>query len=597
MATSLSDNNQYISFDANSINSLIVERLNQGKVFTDQNYQGSNLSAFIDIISYSFSTLLYYLNKTSSESLFSEAQIYENMNRIVKLLNYKPVGKLAQSVQYNISSNKALPNGNYVIPRYSSISVGGIQFSFPSDIYFTNSSSGVIQMQNNFSDLYLYEGIFNEYPTYTALGINNEVIYLNLGDTTFVDHFNIFVYVKDINTGKWSEWNQTQNLFLNKSTDKIYEIRYNPNKNYEIKFGDGINGKNLNTSDQVIIYYLLINPNASTIASNSLNGNKINFFNSINYGNILSDTLTEINYVVPNNQLNNIILNNTYPSNPYTQEESVDSIRNNASKNFSYQQRLVTISDFQNYINANYSNIFASSYVVNNDDYLSGHIKYLYDIGLNSPQIDNRVLYNQIKFANSCNFNNVYLYLVPNNNTQNYINSSQKEYIINELQDIKVLTSELVTVDPVYMNFDFYVNNDMPSINDINQTKLLIYKTPNTRKSSSGILSNVVDTITNYFTSSSVSLGQYFNINELTTNILSLDGVQSIKTYRSDTQTYINGISFLVWNSNYPNLDVNVYTQNLQLGYFQYPLFNNIINLSNRIEIVEQTGIIQVTDF
>jgi hypothetical protein len=597
MATSLSDNTQYVSFDANSINSLIVQRLNQGQVFTDQNYQGSNLSAFIDIISYSFSTLLYYLNKTSSESLFSEAQIYENMNRIVKLLNYKPVGKLAQSVQYNISSNEALPNGNYVIPRYSSISVGGIQFSFPSDIYFTNSSSGVIQIQNNFSDLYLYEGIFNEYPTYTALGINNEVIYLNLGDTTFVDHFNIFVYVKDINTGKWSEWNQTQNLFLNKSTDKTYEIRYNPNKNYEIKFGDGINGKNLNTSDQVIIYYLLINPNASTIASNSLSGNKINFFNSINYGNILSDTLTEINYVVPNNQLNNIILNNTYPSNPYTQEESVDSIRNNASKNFSYQQRLVTISDFQNYINANYSNIFASSYVVNNDDYLSGHIKYLYDIGLNSPQIDNRVLYNQIKFANSCNFNNVYLYLVPNNNTQNYINSSQKEYIINELQDIKVLTSELVTVDPVYMNFDFYVNNDMPSINDINQTKLLIYKTPNTRKSSSGILSNVVDTITNYFTSSSVSLGQYFNINELTTNILSLDGVQSIKTYRSDTQTYINGISFLVWNSNYPNLDVNVYTQNLQLGYFQYPLFNNIINLSNRIEIVEQTGIIQVTDF
>jgi hypothetical protein len=235
MATSISDNTKYVSFDANSINSLIVNRLNQGGVFTDQNYQGSNLSAFIDIISYSFSTLLYYLNKTSSESLFSEAQIYENMNRIVKLLNYNPLGKLSQSVQYTVNSNKALPTGNYVIPRYSSISVGGIQFSFPVDIYFTNSSTGVIQIQNDFSDLYLYQGTFNEYPTHTALGINNEVMYVSLGDATFIDHLNIFVYVKDINTGKWSEWKQTQNLFLNKSVDTAYEIRYNPNKNYEIK--------------------------------------------------------------------------------------------------------------------------------------------------------------------------------------------------------------------------------------------------------------------------------------------------------------------------------------------------------------------------
>jgi hypothetical protein len=320
-------------------------------------------------------------------------------------------------------------------------------------------------------------------------------------------------------------------------------------------------------------------------------------FNSINYGNVLSNTLNEISYVIPNNQLGNIIINNDYPSNPYTQEESVDSIRNNASKNFSYQQRLVTVSDFQNYINSNYSNIFSSSYVVNNDDYLSGHIKYLYDIGLNSPQFDNRVLYNQVKFANSCNFNNVYLYLVPNNNTQNYITASQKEYIINEIQDIKVLTSELITVDPVYMNFDFYVNNGTPTITDINQTKLLIYKTSNTRKSSSGILSNVIDTITNYFTSSSVSLGHYFNITQLTTNILSIDGVERIQTYRADNQTYINGISFLVWNTNYPDLDAKVYTQNLQLGYFQYPLFNKIANLANRIQIVEPTGIIQVTDF
>ena len=151
----MANNNSYISFDGTSIRDLIVQRLNEGQIFTDQNYQGSNLSALIDVISYTFSTLLYYLNKTSSESLFSEAQIYENMNRIVKLLNYNPVGKVTQTVGYNINSTTSLPAGNYIIPRYTYLNVGGTNFSVNNDIYFTNTADGLIHLQNQISDLFL----------------------------------------------------------------------------------------------------------------------------------------------------------------------------------------------------------------------------------------------------------------------------------------------------------------------------------------------------------------------------------------------------------------------------------------------------------
>jgi hypothetical protein len=70
---------------------------------------------------------------------------------------------------------------------------------------------------------------------YTALGGINEVLYLNLGDDIYVDHNNIDVYIKTVNTDNWVKWKRTENLFLNKSTDYAYEVRYNPNKNYEIK--------------------------------------------------------------------------------------------------------------------------------------------------------------------------------------------------------------------------------------------------------------------------------------------------------------------------------------------------------------------------
>ena len=45
--------NSYVAFDGTSIRDIIINRLNQGQVFTDQNYQGSNLSALIDIIRHS----------------------------------------------------------------------------------------------------------------------------------------------------------------------------------------------------------------------------------------------------------------------------------------------------------------------------------------------------------------------------------------------------------------------------------------------------------------------------------------------------------------------------------------------------------------
>jgi hypothetical protein len=599
MATTdpLLNKNSYVSFDATSINELIINRLNQNQIFTDQNYQGSNLSSLLDVISYTFSTLLYYLNKTSSETMFSEAQIYENMNRIVKLLNYNPKGKIAQTVGYYI--NAALPQNNYVIPRYSYIKVGATSFSFVKDIYFTLSQNNTIQLQNPETDYFLYQGLFNEYPLYTALGASNEIIFINLGDEVYLDHNNIDVYVKPVNSDTWSQWKRTENLFLNKSVDEAFEVRYNPNKNYELKFGDNINGKQLNTGDQVLVYYLKIDPQASSIAANSLTKSKIILYNSVNYVNIQASTLAYDAVKITPNTSSSVFLTNEYPSTPYQDEESVEDIRKNAPKSFSLQQRLVTANDFQSYILNNYSNIFSDCVVVNNEDYLKGHIKYLYDIGIKSPQLDNAILYNQIKFSNSCNFNNVYAYLSPLNGLQQYVTSAQKEIIINDLYNQKIITSEIVPMDPVYMIFDFYVKspNKNLTISDINQSMLYVYKSSNTRQSNNGILNSVIKIITDAFTNKNVKFGQFIDINQISSDIINLDGVDKIKTYRADIDSYVDGLSLLVWNQSYPLLDVSLHNHNFELQYFQYPAFNNVSNLLNRIKIVDPTGVINVTDY
>ena len=192
--------NNYVAFDALSLRQLILDRLNSQKTFTDQNFIGSNLAGVIDIIAYAYNTLIYYLNKTSTESMFTEAQLYENISRIVKLIDYKPIGFQTSSLTFNCSAQNIEP-GLYTIPRYSYMVLNTIPYSFNEDITFSkNEASSVNEDLTDISEQkLLYQGSYREYPTYTAAGDSNEVVIVNTSLQS-VDHFNIDVYVKQART-------------------------------------------------------------------------------------------------------------------------------------------------------------------------------------------------------------------------------------------------------------------------------------------------------------------------------------------------------------------------------------------------------------
>jgi len=586
----------YLTFDGKSIRDVIIDRLNKEGIFTDQNYQGSNLSAFIDVISYCFSTLLYYLNKTSSESMFSEAQLYENMNRIIKILNYKPIGKLSQTVTYDLTVNN-LNSGSYTIPRYSYLRIGDLTFSFPSDISFSKFLNGTETIEDLKNKNLLKEGKYIETSIYKANGIDNEIIFLSTSDKIFIDHFEIYVYVKRENSSYWESWTRVDDLFLTKTNDEVYEVRYNHNKNYEIKFGNDINGAKLNKNDQIIIYYLQINTSSPTIGPNVLQTSKIILFNSINFDQILKDTKSELGVYLNFTNIFNLVLNNQFSSSASQLEESVDQIREKAPKFFRLQNRLITSNDFETYVETNFSNILADAKVINNEEYLKTYIKYLYNLGLKTPQLEDTVLLNQINFGTSCNFNNIYIYTIPKSNDIVYLTEPQKELINTQLKDLKPLTSNTILIDPIYMFLDFYLSIGTISQSDIFNSKLYIYKKNNNKRSSSAILFDVQDVFNNFFTKTANKIGQEIDLYKINAEILKIDGVDFITTKREDTGTEIEGISILCWNSIYPEIDSKTYSQNFILEDFQYPIFNDLSNIRNRIIIVEETGIITSSQF
>ncbi|CAB5226355.1 baseplate wedge subunit [uncultured Caudovirales phage] len=592
----------YAAFDALSLKNLIVKRLNSTGDYTDQRFEGSNLSSIIDIIAYAYHVLLFYLNRTSAESTFTTAELFENVNKIVKLIGYNPIGVQTAILPFKASSNANLLPDTYTIPRYSYFNVNGKVYSFNSDITFTKTTSDTETLTDLQDNNLLYQGSYTEYPSYFATGAPFETLILTVvdpnGNNITIDHFNIDVYVKSSLQGsKWEKWLSTQSLFLEKSNATKYEIRLNESGRYEIKFGNNITGKQLDVNSEVAVYYIQSNGIAGEVGPSLLDGRPLFFYSTARFNNIKADTISPNLKLITSTEASNITFKNVDSSTKFVERESVESIKANAPNTFRSQFRLITSEDFINYINKNYSNIIASTQVVNNWDYISGHLKYYFDLGVAKPNIESRVLFNQVKFADSSNFNNVYVYAVPKlvktssvTTRTNYLNNAQKQLLLNDLQDVKLTTAELIVNDPVYVEVDLGVKSPSetltPSIGD--DTFLVINRSVTSKKDATLLKQLVSETIINYFATTKDNLGLLVSITDLTNQILAIDGVTNVTTQRTiDGQVYtIPGISLLIYNPIYPYNDINIFTQNVKLPYFKYPYLKDSLNFINKVVVV-----------
>jgi hypothetical protein len=586
----------YVAFDAMSLRQLIVDRLNEQQVFTDQNFIGSNLASIIDIISFSYHTLIYYLNKTSTESMFTESQLYENMNRIVKMIDYKPIGYQTSTLSFNASAQN-LPQGIYAIPRYTSVSLNGITFSFNEDVALVKTIAMSLEALLEMSRLkLLYQGQYQEYPLYTATGENNELIIVNTTDT-LVDHFNFDVYVKTKQFDVWKKYTQTQNLFLEDSLAEKYEIRLNSNKRYEIKFGNDINGKKLQAGDKVAIYYLE-SSGENGVVGESFTTSDVRKYNTPQFLEILEDVNNEQLTYLENNQLTNLIFKNSASSTLPKQPETTEEIRELAPALYRSQYRLVTAMDYEVYVKANFSNIVSDVKAFNNWTYTSQYLKYFYDIGITNPFLTERALLNQVLYTDSTNFNNAYIIIVPRAtaySNYNFLSPAQKELITTSILSTKMTTTETTFVDPVYKAFDFGV----PGLTNVETDicTLVIRKSVSSRANDDMIKNAVVNIIKEHFSRTVVKLGQLIDITSLAQQIQDIPGVDTYKIVREDTGEQINGLCFQVWNPIYPENDVNTTQTNIQLKNFEYPYFYNLEFISSKIKIVSSYGAYEPVEY
>ena len=588
----------YTAFDAKSLKELIQTRLNQGGVYTDQNFEGSNMSSIIDVVAYSYHLLLFYLNQTSAESMFTDTNIYENMNRIVKLIDYKPKGYQTSLLSFDLVATSQLPIDAYTIKRYSYFVAGGNYYSFVDDSTFNKTVAGNQSLNNFSSENLLREGQYFEYPQVLALGEDFEKVILSVRSEDEnidinIDSDSIDIYIQDADTNAITEFNETTNLFLEGPDSNVYEKRLNENGLYEFKFGNGIFGKKLNAGDSILIYYIQSSGETGIISPGILNGNKLNLYITPRFELISSNIFNNTFNFVTQEQIQNLNFSNTLQSTEPIEKEGVESIRNNASKNFQLQNRIITLQDYNNFLQTNFSQVLKSFSVVNNNDYVDSYLNYFLNIGLNKPNDDSRVLFNQVNFNSINQANNIYLFLVSKfsnvdaNDNLNYVSTSQKTSIIKSFTEQQQANINVVPVDPVYTSFSLGVRSsefENLSKNISDESFLVIKRDILSNASIEAIKERVNNIFINYF--DNLNLGDIISLKDLSNQIFAIGGIEEIKTRRvidNIAENEVEGLSLLVYNPIYPNNDINILTNDLKLPFFKYPYLSGKSILSNII--------------
>lgn len=588
----------YATFDATSMKRLLTDRLTEKGVYTDQIFEGSNMSAIMDVVAYSYHVLMYYLNRTANESMFSQSEIYENMNRIVKLLDYKPIGYKTSVLPIELHASKDLSKGVYTIPRYSYITAGGVTYSFVDDVTFAKSTVLDERIAEVSDTTMLFQGKFIEYPDQVATGEPFETISLGLNDAISIDHTSIHVYVKSVRDGIYRQYEEVSSLYFSNPDDIVYEKRYNENGLYEFTFGNNVNGSQLNVGDTIKIIYLQSDKQAGEIGSNTINNQPLTLYTSVTFADVQKDVKpANIEYISFVNakylQFSNIV-----NSTSIVEPEGVDQIRKNAPEFFRIQNRLVTSDDYSSFINRRYGNIINDVKVVSNAEYLDGHIRYLNEtLGLQTPSMESRVLYNQVNYADSNNFNNIHLYIVPkvinrssNNILINFLAPSQKTTIRAGLQNNKMITDEPVFQDPVYMGMSFGVllPGETLTTDVINKSRFVVERAPFAKRNADEIKQRAYSILINKFSHGTASLGQTIDISEITSELVSIEGVQSVYMTRADVDSYrVTGLSMIVWNPVYGDRDITLVNQNITLPYFKYPYIYDAATLFEMIDVTQ----------
>lgn len=382
----------------------IIEYLSANPTFKDYNFTAPAISTLIDALAYTSHYLMRYANFSLNECFLDSAQMRNSVVSHAKELGYIPHQWSAAKAKIRLR------------PKDSSISFSGEKV--PANTIFTatnyeNMKSYTFRTINQhsfemnergewFVDVEVIEGSFvtekfKQDEYYTTrYFLINENV-----DTEYMT-----VHVSDSQTGingiQYFNAKEVETLGNNEPLYYLYEAY---NGKIEICFGDGKLSKQLEPYSVIKVNYLVTNGSAA---------NNIKSF-------VLSQNIS-------NFKASDFLLEVLVPSESGGERESVESIRFNAPKFFQAQDRAVTTSDYNVLLLNKFGSIIDSVVTWGGEEEVV-------------PQ-----------------YGSVFLCIRPKSTET--LSPTQKNSIINYLENKNLPCVDVQIVDPTYIDVDIFLNVD-----------------------------------------------------------------------------------------------------------------------------------------
>ena len=302
--------------DFDTLKSDFKKFLQNQNQFKDFDFEGSNLATVIDLLTYNTFINAFYLNQVGTESFLDTAQLKESVVSHAKELNFLPRSRNSSRARVNLSSTGNVTDGTKTINKFTTftttLGANTLTFSTDKDVTAVNDGTGTF-IANNVS---IFEGdVVTEFFDVTSSNTKLVIASAN------VDIDSLDVVVQNSATDLSNTiYQRAENLFELTPTSPVFFVQGFGTDKYEIEFGNDVTGKRLSVGNIVRVRY------RDTLGEE---GNNAKTFTSTD--------VTITTTTVANSSLG-------------AERESVDSIRFNAPRVFSTQDRAVTVEDYKSLI-------------------------------------------------------------------------------------------------------------------------------------------------------------------------------------------------------------------------------------------------------
>lgn len=302
--------------DFDSLKSDFIKFLQNQNQFKDFNFEGSNLSTILDLLTYNTHINAFYLNQIGTESFLDTALLKESVVSHAKELNYVPRSRNSSRAAVNISSTGNVNDGTKTINKFTTFTTNlgsnTLTFSTDRDIVAVNDGTGSF-IANNVN---IFEGtVVTEF--YDVTSANTKVVISSAN--VDIDSIDIVVQNSASDLAN-TPFTKAENLFNLTPTSSVFFVQGFGKDKYEIQFGNDVTGKRLTVGNIIRLRY------RETIGEE---GNNAKVF--------VSSDPTITTTTVANSSLG-------------ADRESINSIRFNAPRVFSTQDRAVTVEDYKSLI-------------------------------------------------------------------------------------------------------------------------------------------------------------------------------------------------------------------------------------------------------